>query len=114
MRSASTKLTENDLTGKLLSALNLDEFYTILDYPPSGRIILSSALKTIVLPSICVDGEEFSTFPFTNHPIPSDTLLGGWSLFGRDCFPSKVMPTGWTRCVYALFRTIAYTERISL
>jgi hypothetical protein len=109
------KLTEYDLGDKLLSTLELDEFYSLL---ACGKIgfpkIPSSTPGTIMLPSI-YNPHWDRAHSKTNdlHPIPTamhltldDLYIGLWYNAYTGGLPQEVLPTGWTRCAYGCFCTV--------
>jgi hypothetical protein len=97
------KLTEYDLGDKLLSTLELDEFYSLVAcgytnyhrFPPSIS-------GTITLPSICSPCCPWYcvTIPTTKKFTPDDLYIQPWNMYGS---PSEVLPTGWTWCAYSCF-----------
>jgi hypothetical protein len=109
------KLTENDLGDKLLSNLELDEFYSMLarnamSCPKFSR----STPGTIMLPSI-YNPHWDRAHSKTNdlHPIPTamhltldDLYIGSWCNVYMGDLPQEVLPTGWTRCAYGCFCTV--------
>jgi hypothetical protein len=106
------KLTENDLGDKLLSTLELDEFYSMIalgkiDFPKFP----SSTPGTIMLPSIYnPHWDRAHSKPNDCHAIPTekhltldDTHIGPWYNMYMSGLLSEVLPTGWTRCAYGCF-----------
>ncbi|KAJ7826339.1 hypothetical protein B0H13DRAFT_2680710 [Mycena leptocephala] len=105
------KLTEYDLGDKLLSTLELDEFYSMVAcgnarYPKSSPTIAG----TISLPSICNSYDrayfkpnEFCAIPTTKHLTLDDLYIGSWwNMYASDLpLPQEVLPTGWTRVDYS-------------
>jgi hypothetical protein len=105
------KLTEYDLGDKLLSTLELDEFYSMVAcgnarYPNSSP----SMPGTVMLPSICnpccpwdcahLKPNQFCAIPTAPHLTVDDLYIGPW--YPSD-LPQEVLPTGWTRCAYSCF-----------
>lgn len=119
----SFKLTENDMHNKLLSTLELDQFYTL----PIPSIwdrhgLLSSTTGTVALPSVCITPDrhadrkfnwnELTPIHLTNfHLSLSDVFLNSWHR--RLDLPIDVPSTGWTRCVSLCPAHYHYTDRIS-
>ncbi|KAJ6578286.1 hypothetical protein B0H19DRAFT_1230086 [Mycena capillaripes] len=102
----SINFTDNDLDDKLLSRLKLDEFYDLLAYAFCDSIKLSSAPRTITLPSLCRipdPGADFNAdaeipaIPIVNHFTPFSIYVNSWSSYA---FPVEAMPTGWARVEY--------------
>ncbi|KAJ6596427.1 hypothetical protein DFH09DRAFT_1407646 [Mycena vulgaris] len=102
----SINFTDNDLDDKLLSRLKLDEFYDLLAYAFGDSIKLSSAPRTITLPSLCRipdPGADFNAeaeipaIPIVNHFTPFSICVNSWSSYA---FPVETMTTGWTRVEY--------------
>jgi hypothetical protein len=96
------KLTENDLDDKLLSILELDEFYSMLAH--NSIRLPDSSWSTpgiIVLPSICnfhggpTQANEFCAIPIAKHLTPDDFFIRSWDGYGLTL---KILPDGWTRC----------------
>ncbi|KAJ7231630.1 hypothetical protein C8J57DRAFT_179528 [Mycena rebaudengoi] len=106
----SFKLTENDLHGKLLCTLEVDESYAML----ASSNLISPVFtlwtpRTFTLPSICSIPDdcadfklkEFSTIPIRNHLTLSDIYFGPWrAVFGGYSVPIDVLPTRWSWVEY--------------
>ncbi|KAJ7846534.1 hypothetical protein B0H13DRAFT_2093139 [Mycena leptocephala] len=101
------KLTENDLGDKLLSTLELDEFYSLLVQNKITKFS-SSTPGTIILPSIYnPHWDRVHSKPNDCHAIPTEKHL---TLDDLHIFPwytsdspQEVLSTGWTRCAYGCF-----------
>jgi hypothetical protein len=100
------KLTEYDLGDKLLSTLELDEFYSMVAYSHSPfPTFASSTAESIPLPSICnpygdrihSKRDQFCAIPTAKTLTLDDLHIGPW--YPSD-LPLEVLPTGWTRCAY--------------
>jgi hypothetical protein len=105
------KLTENDLGNKLLSTLELNEFYSMVARGDTRYLNSSPSMSgTITLPSICnpccqwdcvhLKPNHFCAIPTAKHLTVDDLYIGPW--YTSD-LPQKVLPTGWTRCAYGCF-----------
>ncbi|KAJ7826354.1 hypothetical protein B0H13DRAFT_2440826 [Mycena leptocephala] len=101
------KLTEYDLGDKLLSTLELDEFYSLLACSKiSFPKFLSSTPGTIMLPSIYnprwdrahFKPNDLHAFPTEKHLTLDDLHISPW--YTSDS-PQEVLPTGWTRVDYS-------------
>ncbi|KAJ7930767.1 hypothetical protein B0H13DRAFT_1858567 [Mycena leptocephala] len=100
------KLTEYDLGDRLLSTLELDEFYSLLvrvriSFPKFS----SSTPGTIILPSIYNPHRDRAHFkPNDCHAIPTEMHLTLDDLYIHPWYtgglPQEVLPTGWTRVDY--------------
>ncbi|KAJ7826346.1 hypothetical protein B0H13DRAFT_2290521 [Mycena leptocephala] len=100
------KLTEYDLGDKLLSTLELNEFYSLLARGNTGLLNFSlSTPGTIMLPSIHnphgdrthSKPNDYHAIPTEKHLTPDDLYISPW--YTRD-LPQEVLPTGWTRVDY--------------
>jgi hypothetical protein len=105
----AVNLTEYDLGDKLLSTLELDEFYSLLACSKIGfPKFLSSTPGTIMLPSIYnphwdrahSKPNDLHAFPTEQHLTLDDLHIFPW--YTSDS-PQEVLPTGWTRCAYGCF-----------
>jgi hypothetical protein len=105
------KLTENDLGDKLLSTLDLDEFYSMVVCGNTQYRNFSPSMSgTITLPSICnpccqwdcahLGPNGFCAIPTTKNLTPDDLYIESWHTIN---LPLEVLPTGWTRCAYGCF-----------
>ncbi|KAJ7930690.1 hypothetical protein B0H13DRAFT_1960871 [Mycena leptocephala] len=103
------KLTEDDLGDKLLSTLELDEFYSLLAHSKlSFPKVSSSTSGTIILPSIYnPHWDRAHSKPNDCHAIPTEMHLTLDDLYIHPWYtgglPLEVLPTGWTRCAYGCF-----------
>ncbi|KAJ7930773.1 hypothetical protein B0H13DRAFT_2264091 [Mycena leptocephala] len=114
------KLTENDLGDKLLSTLELDEFYSLLVYNHTRWLRwASSTPETIVLPSIrnpSCDPAHFKpndlhAFPTEKHLTLDDSDISPW--YTND-LPQEVLPTGWTRVDYSESHSFWFSATVGL
>jgi hypothetical protein len=101
---SEVKLTENDLADKLLTTLELDEFYSLLAHSKlSFPKFPSSTPGTIMLPSIYnphwdrahLKPNDLHAIPTEKHLTLNDLYIHPW--YTSD-LPQEVLPTGWTRC----------------
>jgi hypothetical protein len=106
------KLTENDLGDKLLSSLELDEFYSLLAHSKFFFAKFSSSTPgTIILPSIYnphwdrahSKPNDLHAIPTEKHLTLDDLDIGSWCSMYTGDLPQEVLPTGWTRCAYSCF-----------
>jgi hypothetical protein len=106
------KLTENDLGDKLLSTLELDEFYSLLACDMIGiPKFLSSTPGTIMLPSIDnphwdrahSKPNDLHAILTEKHLTLDDLYIGSWYNVYESDLPQEVLPTGWTQCAYGCF-----------
>ncbi|KAJ7846528.1 hypothetical protein B0H13DRAFT_104973 [Mycena leptocephala] len=102
-------MNQNDLGDKLLSTLELDEFYSLLAHGKfSFPEFLSSTPGTIILPSIYnphrdrahSKPNDLHAIPTEKHLTVDDLYIPPWYTGG---LPQEVLPTGWTRCAYGCF-----------
>jgi hypothetical protein len=105
----SFKLTANNQGDKLISTLELDEFYSMVAYSHSPfPTFASSTAESIPFPSICNPyWDRAHSKPNGLHAIPTekhltvdDLYIAPWYTGG---LPQEVLPTGWTRCAYGCF-----------
>jgi hypothetical protein len=103
------KLTEYDLGDKLLSTLELDEFYSLLACANTGFFKFSSStLGTIILPSIYnphwdrahSKPNQLCAIPTAKHLTVDHIYIGPWYNMYTGDLPQE---TGWTRCAYGCF-----------
>jgi hypothetical protein len=105
------KLTENDLGDKLLSILELDEFYSMVAQHNTHYLDSSLSMSgTIVLPSICnpccqwdyahLKLNDLHAIPTEKHLTLDDLYIGSWHM---GILPCEVLSTGWTRCACCCF-----------
>ncbi|KAJ7901326.1 hypothetical protein B0H13DRAFT_773138 [Mycena leptocephala] len=101
------KLTEYDLGDKLLSTLELNEFYSMVACGNSSFLKFSSSTPgTIMLPSIHnphgdrthSKSNDLHAIPTENHLTPNDSYISPW--YTSD-LSQEVLPTGWTRVDYS-------------
>jgi hypothetical protein len=99
------KLTEYDLGDKLLSTLELDEFYSMVARFNTYLNSSPSMPGTITLPSICnpygdrihSKRDQFCAIPTAKHLTLNDLYTTSWHM---GDLPQEFLPTGWTRCAY--------------
>jgi hypothetical protein len=110
IESPSCRLTENDLAGKLLDALELDEFYSMVARGSTYSLKKFPTISgTITLPSICnpcclwdcahIKPNEFCAIPTLKNLTLDDLYIGSW----HGNLPWEILPTGWTWCAYDCF-----------
>ncbi|KAJ7798833.1 hypothetical protein B0H13DRAFT_2297998, partial [Mycena leptocephala] len=101
------KLTEYDLGDKLLSTLELNEFYSMVAYSHSPfPTFASSTAESIPFPSICnaygdhihSKRDQFCAIPTAKHLTHNDLYIDLWH---TSDLPLEVLPTGWTRVDYS-------------
>jgi hypothetical protein len=108
------KLTEYDLGDKLLSTLELNEFYSLVAQRYAHYLRSSPSISgTIMLPSIynpCCQWDcahlklnDLHAIPTTKHLTVDDLYIGSWYNVYTSDLPQEVLSTGWTRCAYGCF-----------
>jgi hypothetical protein len=108
------KLTESDLSDKLLCTLELDEFYSLLARRNTHYLNSSPSMSgTITLPSICnpccqwncahLKLNDHYAIPIEKHLTLDDLYIGSWYNVYMSDLLQEVLPTGWTRCAYGCF-----------
>lgn len=111
---SEVKLTENDLGDKLLSTLELNEFYSLLAWYNTYNLNSSpSTPGTITFPSFCnpccpwdrahLKPNDLHAIPTEKHLTLDDLYIGSWWNMYTGDLPQEVLSTGWTRCAYGCF-----------